>query len=139
VFHDHNLAHTLLLELARTGSNYFQDTDPEFLQMYAVLEDFSSTLHAAGYPEIPASLTPRGMRRAVRRQIRQLLDSPVLNFIITINTMATNMTEEDIPVRLKECIETHANTLFGRVEEFGAGPSLISDGRWGIPSHDACI
>jgi hypothetical protein len=65
-FPDHDFAHTLLLELARTGSNYFQDTDPEFLQLCAVLEDFSSKLHAAEYPATPAPLTPRGIRQAVR-------------------------------------------------------------------------
>lgn len=103
-------------ELARTGSNYLQDTDPEFLPLCAVLEDFSGELHATDYSETSESLTPRVMRRAVRRQIWQLFESPMLEFIVTINTMAMNMTEEDIPPAMEEYIETQANSLSDLVE-----------------------
>jgi hypothetical protein len=110
------VANSLLGESIRTASNYYQDSDREFEQLCTMLRGFHRSVHV----NRPVSLGSFAfsMRESVNDLVSQLLVTSMSEIAITVNTMAANVSADDLSPAVDEYIQTQVPVLTDIIEVF---------------------
>ncbi|KAH4118840.1 hypothetical protein HBH70_158030 [Parastagonospora nodorum] len=111
-----SVANSLLGELVRTASNYYQDSDREFMQLCTMLREFHRKLHI--HRAVSLGSFAYSMQESIHDLVRQLLDPSVSEIIITVNTMTANMSANDLSPAVDEYVQAQASILTNNIEVF---------------------
>ena len=116
LYEDH--ANSLISELLRAATNYYQELNPEFLLLHRIIKAFNTKIQSERVQHPAEAFGAIGMVYTIANQMSRLLAPKMSEILITLNAISENITTDQIASELTNYAEEQAGAVSQIIEQF---------------------